>query len=54
MTVENVGFAGTFLIEIGPPFGGPDNPAYCVDIHNPIGTGDIVPQVPFDYPCEVA
>lgn len=53
MTVENVGFAGTFAIEIGPPFGGPNSPAYCVDIHNPIQNGDIVPQVAFDYPCEV-
>jgi TQXA domain-containing protein len=48
---RSVGFAGTFNVEIdGTP---PSVEAYCVDIGNPIGFGDTIPQAPVDYPGEV-
>jgi cysteine-rich repeat protein len=49
----NLSYAGTFNIDIGPPFDGPLTEAYCVDINNHIAIGDVEPQVTPDYPCEV-
>ena len=48
---RSLGYAGTFNIQIdGVP---PTREAYCVDINNGIGGGDVIPQAPVDYPGEV-
>jgi cysteine-rich repeat protein len=49
----DLSYAGTFNIDIGPPFDGPLTEAYCVDLNHHITIGDIEPQVIPDYPCEV-
>ncbi len=43
-------YAGTFNISVD---GGPSQPGYCVDLTHHISYGDVVPQVPVDYPTEV-
>ena len=49
----NLDYAGTFNIDIGPPFDGPLTEAYCVDLNHHISIGDVEPQVTPDYPCQV-
>jgi cysteine-rich repeat protein len=49
----DLSYAGTFNIDVGPPFDGPLTEAYCVDISHHIAIGDVVPQVTPAYPCQV-
>mgnify|MGYP003694080985 CR=1 FL=1 len=39
----DLSYAGTFNIDVGPPFDGPLTEAYCVDISHHIAIGDVRP-----------
>src|SRR5258705_7364276 len=47
----DLGYAGSFNIDVGPPFDGPLTEAYCVDINHHIAIGDTVPAISPAYPC---
>src|SRR5262249_40556329 len=49
----DLSYAGSFNIDVGPPFDGPLTEAYCVDINHHIAIGDQVPAITPAYPCQV-
>ena len=48
--LQSYGFAGIIHVSID---NGPQTDSYCVDLLSHITVGDVVPQIPPNYPCEV-